>query len=161
LYTGSYPVYTFVYNAYKNLLTPLFVKVDIVDTDVYNVDISAPNSGGDVSNTSQVRSTYCACIQVWLTTGAARQSPLGASCEDRSAPCSDAALKEDVSPVNDVHCDWALDRTHEVPQRSEGLEASVKLCGRAVADNVKEAGKHFADKEGICLLLARSSMPRS
>src|SRR6266446_2540528 len=46
LYTGSYPVYTFVYNAYKNLLTPLFVKVDIVDTDVYNVDISAPNSGG-------------------------------------------------------------------------------------------------------------------
>src|SRR6266436_8635225 len=60
LYTGSYPVYTFVYNAYKNLLTPLFVQVDIVDTDVYNVDISAPNSGGDVSNTSQVRSTYCA-----------------------------------------------------------------------------------------------------
>src|SRR5882762_3496124 len=67
LYTGSYPVYTFVYNAYKNLLTPLFVKVDIVDKDVYNVDISAPNSGGDVSNTSQVRSTYCACIQVWIT----------------------------------------------------------------------------------------------
>ncbi len=32
----------------------------IVDTDVYNVDISAPNSGGDVSKTSQVRSTYCA-----------------------------------------------------------------------------------------------------
>ncbi len=24
-------------------------------------------------------------------------------------------LKESVSPLNDVHCDWALDRTHEVP----------------------------------------------
>ena len=24
-------------------------------------------------------------------------------------------LKENVSPLNDVHCDWALDRTHEVP----------------------------------------------
>ena len=57
---APYRVYTFVYNVYKNSLTPLFVKVDIVDTDVYNVDISAPNSGGDVSNTSQVRSTYCA-----------------------------------------------------------------------------------------------------
>ena len=60
LYTGSYPVYTFVYNVYENSISPLFAHVDIVDTDVYNVDISAPNSGGDVSNTSQVRSTYCA-----------------------------------------------------------------------------------------------------
>jgi hypothetical protein len=66
LYTGSYPVYTFVYNAYRNPLTPLFVKVDIVDMDVYNVDISAPNSGGDVSNTSQVRSTYCAVVLAWI-----------------------------------------------------------------------------------------------
>jgi hypothetical protein len=57
---APYPVYTCVYNVYKNSLTSLFVKVGIVDTDVYNVDISAPNSGGDVSNTSQVRSTYCA-----------------------------------------------------------------------------------------------------
>ena len=24
-------------------------------------------------------------------------------------------LKENVSPLNDVHCDWALDRAHEVP----------------------------------------------
>src|SRR5882762_8380305 len=67
LYTGSYPVYTFVYNVYENSISPLFAQVDIVDTDVCNVDISAPNSGGDVSNTSQVRSTYCACIQVWIT----------------------------------------------------------------------------------------------
>src|SRR5258708_22986546 len=57
---APYPVYTFVYNVYKNSTSPLFVKVDIVDTCVYNVDASPPNSGGDVSNTSQVRSTYYA-----------------------------------------------------------------------------------------------------
>jgi hypothetical protein len=28
---------------------------------------------------------------------------------------SGVGLKEDVSPLNDVHCDWALGRTHEVP----------------------------------------------
>ena len=31
----------------------------------------------------------------------------------------------------------------------EDLERSGKLCGRAVADNVKEAGKHFADKDDL------------
>src|SRR6266404_4808463 len=58
---APYHVYTFAYNVYKNSISPLSVKVDIVDTGVYNVDASPPNSGGDVSNTSQVRSTYCAC----------------------------------------------------------------------------------------------------
>jgi len=38
----------------------------------------------------------------------------------------------------------------------EDLERSGKLCGRAVADNVKEAGKHFADKDDLGhLLIAR------
>jgi hypothetical protein len=115
LYTGPYPVYTFVYNVYKNPLTPLIVKVDIVDTDVYNVDISAPNSGGDVSNTSQVRSTYCACIQVWLRMDAALE-PLGPRLVriDVRRVLS-LVLKGNVSPANGVLCDWALDRTHEVP----------------------------------------------
>ena len=60
---GRYPVYTFVYNVYKNSITPLFGQVDIVDTGVYNVDDSALNVRGVVSNTSQVRSTYCAVTQ--------------------------------------------------------------------------------------------------
>lgn len=47
--SSCYPVYTFVYNAYKNPLTRLFIEVDIVDTDVYNVDVSARHSRGDVS----------------------------------------------------------------------------------------------------------------
>jgi len=37
------------------------------------------------------------------------------------------------------------------------LERSVELCGRAVADNVKEAGTHFADKDDLGhLLIARA-----
>ena len=47
--SSCYPVYTFVYNAYKNPLSRLFDKVDIEDTDVYNVDVSARHSRGDVS----------------------------------------------------------------------------------------------------------------
>jgi hypothetical protein len=31
----------------------------------------------------------------------------------------------------------------------EDLERSGKLCGRAVADNVKEAGKHFGGKDNL------------
>ena len=128
MYTGSYPVYTFVYNAYKNLLTPLFVKVDIVDTGVYNVDISAPNSGGDVSNTSQVRSTYFGLISSLSNGRMLRQrGHWVASCGNRSAPWSVVGLKENVSLLNDVHCDWALDRAHEVPQRSGGLGAQRKV----------------------------------
>jgi hypothetical protein len=35
----------------------------------------------------------------------------------------------------------------------EDLERSGELCGRAVADNFKEAGKHFGDKDELGHLL--------
>ena len=39
------------------------------------------------------------------------------------------------------------------------LKRSGKLCGRAVADNVKEVGKHFADKDDLGhLLIARAEV---
>ena len=49
------------------------------------------------------------------------------SCGNRSAPWSVVGLKENVSPPNDVHCDWVFDRTHEVPKRSEGLGAQRRV----------------------------------
>jgi len=49
MYTHPVAVYTFAYNAYKNSLSCLLVEVGIVGMSIYNVDASAPNSGGDVS----------------------------------------------------------------------------------------------------------------
>ena len=49
------------------------------------------------------------------------------SCGDRSASCSAVGLEEDGSPANDVDCDWALDRTHKVPERGGGLGAQRKV----------------------------------
>lgn len=35
---------------------------------------------------------------------------------EKSASCSFLVVsKESASPLNEVDCDWALDRTHEVP----------------------------------------------
>jgi len=46
---ASNPVYTVVYNVYKNSINPLFVQVDIVDTALTNVNVTTTNVGGDVS----------------------------------------------------------------------------------------------------------------
>lgn len=43
------PVYTVVYNVYKNSINPLFVQVDIVDMVFTNVNVTTTNVGGDVS----------------------------------------------------------------------------------------------------------------
>jgi hypothetical protein len=77
LYTHPVPVYTFAYNSYRNSLTPLLIKVGIVGTNAYNVGTSAPNSGGDVSKSSQVRSTYFGMIQVWATGGCCVREGIG------------------------------------------------------------------------------------
>ena len=77
LYTHPVPVYAFAYNSYRNSLTPLLIKVGIVGTNAYNVGTSAPNLGGDVSKSSQVRSTYFGMIQVWQRANAALARALG------------------------------------------------------------------------------------
>src|SRR5260370_24789633 len=73
LHTGSYPVYTFAYNAYKKSLTPLLIKVGIVGTNAYNVGISAPNSGGDVSKNLRCAAPTRPSFKLELT----RNSTLG------------------------------------------------------------------------------------
>jgi hypothetical protein len=50
-------------------------------------------------------------------------------------------LRETVSPARDADCDWALDRTHVVPQRSEGLEAQRSCAGGLSQIMVNESGK--------------------
>ena len=69
-----------------------------------------------MSKSSQVRSAYFGLIQVWETDGRFARETIGlrvVSTEVRRSLV--VGLKGDVSPLNDVHCDWALDRAHEVP----------------------------------------------
>lgn len=49
-------------------------------------------------------------------------------------------LKEECFPADDVHRDWRSTAHLKCRNEVEDLERSVKLCGRAVADNEHEAG---------------------
>ena len=56
-----------------------------------------------------------------------------------------------------IHVRFCSRAAEAIPSLRRHLERSGKLCGRAVADNLKEAGKHFADKDDLRhLLIARA-----
>ncbi len=51
-----------VYKVNEPLLNSLSTRVNKTHATLTNVNAAAPNAGGDVSQTSQVRSTYCASL---------------------------------------------------------------------------------------------------
>jgi hypothetical protein len=53
-----------VYKVNEQLLNSLSISVNKTHATFTNVNAAAPNAGGDVSNTSQVRSTYSTFTQL-------------------------------------------------------------------------------------------------
>ena len=122
-----------------------------------NVNASAPNSGGDVSKSSQVRSTYFGMIQVRATGGCCVREGIGCRVVGIEVRGGLYLVLKRMSRLMTFTATGRSTAHTKCRNEVEDLERSVKLCGWAVADNEKQAGNMAADEK--VKLLCNFAMP--